>query len=277
VRHTKLLDGTEVPVLGLGTWYMGDSRIGREREVRSLQRGIDLGMCLIDTAEMYGDGAAEDLVGEAIERRRDDVFLVSKVYPHNASFDGVQAACESSLRRLGTDRLDLYLLHWPGRVPLAETVEGFERLMAAGKIRRWGVSNFDTQDMRALLNVPGGNAVATNQVLYNLSCRGIEWDLLPEARAAGRPIMAYSPIDQARLLRDPELAALAQELDVTPAQLALAWVIDGSGVIVIPKAGRVEHVEQNAEAAKIRLTDEIRSLLDAIFPPPTGPAPLAML
>nr|WP_281244960.1 aldo/keto reductase [Tropicimonas isoalkanivorans] len=277
MRQTTFSDGTDVPVFGLGTWYMGGSRTDRAEEVRSLQRGIDLGMSLIDTAEMYGDGAAEDLVGEAIRGRRDDVFLVSKVYPHNASFDGVRAACERSLRRLGTDRLELYLLHWPGQVPLSETVKGFERLVEAGMIRQWGVSNFDPQDMRALLDVPGGDAVATNQVLYNLSCRGVEWDLLPEARAAGCPLMAYSPIDQARLLRDPELAALAQEVDVTPAQLALAWVVDGGGVIAIPKAGRVEHVEQNAAAAEIRISDEIRSRLDAIFPPPQGPTPLAMI
>ncbi|MDV7145257.1 aldo/keto reductase [Tropicimonas sp. TH_r6] len=276
MRPIRLPDGTHVPSLGLGTWYIGDSGTRREAEIAALRRGIDLGMTLIDTAEMYGNGASEKLVGAAIEGRREEVILVSKVYPHNASRDGVAAACERSLTRLGTDRLDLYLLHWRGGVPLDETIDGFERLIAAGKIRRWGVSNFDPYDMEDLA-AAGGAAAATNQVLYNLSTRGIEWDLLPEAREDGVPIMAYSPVDQARLLVEPELIALAREIGASAAQLALAWTIDGGGVIAIPKAGRVEHVEENAKAAEIVLTDEVRTRLDAIFPPPDGPTPLEIL
>ncbi|SDK09764.1 aldo/keto reductase [Aliiruegeria lutimaris] len=277
MRSVSLPDGTELPNLGLGTWYIGDSRNRRDEEIRALRTGVDFGMNLIDTAEMYGDGASEQLVGEAIDGLRDEVFLVSKVYPHNATIEGVADACEASLKRLGTDRLDLYLLHWRGGVPLAETVEGFERLIAQGKILRWGVSNFDPGDMDELSDVPGGGAVATNQVLYNLSTRGIEWDLLPEARANGLPIMAYSPVDQARLLQDGDLIELAGDLGVSAAQLALAWAIDGGGVIAIPKAGWAEHVEENAEAAELILSDEIRAELDALFPPPNGREPLAIL
>ncbi len=276
MRSIQFPDGTSVPSLGLGTWYIGDSHARRDAEIAALRRGIDLGMSLIDSAEMYGNGASEKLVGAAIEGRRDEVFLVSKVYPHNASRDGVAAACERSLQRLGTDRLDLYLLHWRGGVPLDETIDGFERLIAAGKINRWGVSNFDSYDMEDLA-AAGGAAVATNQVLYNLSTRGIEWDLLPEAREDGIPIMAYSPVDQARLLVESELIALAREIGASAAQLALAWAIDCGGVIAIPKAGRAEHVEENAKAAEIVLTDEIRARLDAIFPPPDGPTPLEIL
>ncbi|NDR56014.1 aldo/keto reductase [Aliiruegeria sabulilitoris] len=277
MRSVSLPDGTELPNLGLGTWYIGDSRNRRDEEIRALRTGIDLGMNLIDTAEMYGNGASEQLVGEAIDGLRDEVFLVSKVYPNHASIEGVAAACEASLKRLGTDRLDLYLLHWRGGVPLSETVQGFERLIAQGKILRWGVSNFDPGDMDELSDVPGGGAAATNQVLYNLSTRGIEWDLLPEARANGLPIMAYSPVDQARLLQDDDLIEIAGDLGVSAAQLALAWTIDGGGVIAIPKAGWAEHVEENADAAELILSEEIRAELDAIFPPPSGPEPLAIL
>ena len=277
MKTVSFRDGASVPALGLGTWNVGDSRARHADEVRALQRGIDLGMTLIDTAEMYGEGAAETLVGEAIAGRREEVFLVSKVYPHNASVEGIRAACERSLRRLGTDRLDLYLLHWRGSIALSETVEGMERLVAQGKIRRWGVSNFDMADMAELAALPGGEAVASNQVLYNLSARGIEWDLLPAARAEGLPIMAYSPLDQARLAREPELAKLAADLGVTPSQLALAWVIEAGGVIAIPKAGQIAHVEANAAAAELHLTPEIRARLDAIFPPPTRRKPLEMI
>ena len=277
MKTVSFRDGASVPALGLGTWNVGDSRARHVDEVRALQRGIDLGMTLIDTAEMYGEGAAETLVGEAIAGRREEVFLVSKVYPHNASVEGIRAACERSLRRLGTDRLDLYLLHWRGSIALSETVEGMERLVAQGKIRRWGVSNFDMADMAELAALPGGEAVASNQVLYNLSARGIEWDLLPWARAINLPIMAYSPLDQARLAREQELARLAADMGVTPCQLALAWVIDAGGVIAIPKAGQVAHVEANAAAAELYLTPEIRARLDAIFPPPTRRKPLEMI
>jgi diketogulonate reductase-like aldo/keto reductase len=274
MKTIRFPDGTLVPALGLGTWCIGDVGARRADEIAALRRGLDLGLTLIDTAEMYGEGASERLVGEAITGRRDEVFLVSKVYPHNASRDGVVAACERSLKRLGTDRLDLYLLHWRGAVPLSETVEGFERLVVAGKIARWGVSNFDADDMAELAAVSGGGAVATNQVLYNLTRRGIEWDLLPAARARGLPVMAYSPIEQARLARNDRLVGIARDLGVSPARLALAWVIDGGGVIAIPKAGRLAHVEDNAGAADLSLTDDVRAALDAAFPPPRRATPL---
>ncbi|MFV0360534.1 aldo/keto reductase [Tropicimonas sp.] len=277
MKTVSFPDGARVPALGLGTWHVGDSRSRQAEEIRALRRGLDLGMTLIDTAEMYGDGAAEELVGEAIAGRRDEVFLVSKVYPHNASLRGVQEACERSLGRLGTDRLDLYLLHWRGGVPLSETVAGFERLVASGKIARWGVSNFDAADLEELSAIPGGDAVATDQVLYNPMRRGIEWNLLPQARARGVPVMAYSPMEQGRLLRNRDIAALAHEAGISPVQLALAWLLDQDGVIAIPKAGQVSHVDEIAAAADVVLSDGIRARLDALFPPPTGPAPLDML
>ena len=225
MRKTKLPSGLAVPVLGQGTWYMGDDAHRRADEVASLRLGLDLGMTLIDTAEMYGDGASEKLVGEAIAGRRDEVFLVSKVLPSNASRNGTIAACERSLRRLGTDCIDLYLLHWRGRTPFAETIAAFEALQDAGKIRYWGVSNMDVDDMREIERAPGGDAMATNQVLYNLTRRGIEYDLLPQAQDRGLPLMAYSPIEQGRLAEYPEVQAIADRHGVTPAQVALAWVL----------------------------------------------------
>lgn len=277
MKTVKLPDGTLVPQLGQGTWMMGEKPAQRTDEIAALRRGLDLGMTLIDTAEMYGEGASEKLIAEAIAGRRDAVFLVSKVYPHNASAKGTIAACERSLKRLGTDRLDLYLLHWRGTVPFAETVAAFEDLKKAGKILRWGVSNLDPDDMQELLAVPGGKRVATNQVLYNLSRRGIEWDLLPDMREAGVPLMAYSPIEQARLLADTELQRLAASIGATAAQLALAWLLDKPDVIVIPKAGKPAHVDDNFGALKLELTDEIRATLDLLFAPPSGPTPLDML
>lgn len=277
MKTTPLPDGTLVPTLGMGTWMMGDHPHRRAEEIAALQRGIDLGMTLIDTAEMYGDGASEVLVGEAIRGRRDGLFLVSKVYPHNASAQAMPASCEASLRRLGVDCLDLYLLHWSGRVPLDETVATFEQLQAQGKIRRWGVSNLDVRDMRALVGVPGGAHCATNQVLYNLSRRGIEWDLLPWCRQRKMPMMAYSPIEQGRMLADPGLIDLAATLGMSPARLALAWLLHQQGVMAIPKAGTKAHVEDNAAAADTVLDADTLRALDALYPPPTATTPLDML
>ncbi|OTA40500.1 MAG: oxidoreductase, partial [Symbiobacterium thermophilum] len=244
----SLPSGERVPVLGQGTWMMGESRRSRREEVEALRLGLDLGMTLIDTAEMYADGGAEEVVAEAIAGRRDQVFLVTKVLPGNASRRGTIEACERSLRRLRTDRIDLYLLHWRGRYPLAETLEAFAELVRAGKIRYWGVSNFDTDDMEELTGLPGGAAVATNQVLYNLSRRGIEYDLLPWCRERRIPIMAYSPIEQGRILGNPALRRVAARHGATPAQVALAWLLRQKDVMVIPKAGRPEHVRENRAA-----------------------------
>ncbi|MCM5555551.1 aldo/keto reductase [Pleomorphomonas sp. NRK KF1] len=277
MKTVRLPGGEDVPTLGLGTWMMGDDPGRRAEEIAALRRGLDLGMTLIDTAEMYGEGASERLVGEAIAGRRDEIFLVSKVYPHNASREGTVAACERSLKRLGTDRLDLYLLHWRGKYPLAETVAAFEGLKSAGKIRHWGVSNLDADDMEELLAVPGGEAVAANQVLYNLSRRGIEWDLLPAMQRRGVPVMAYSPVEQARLLNNRQLLALAADHGVSGAQLALAFVLDRDGVIAIPKSGRAAHVEDNAGALDVVMTDELRGALDGLFPPPRRATSLEMI
>ena len=266
-----------MPVLGLGTWKMGEREREREREIAALQLGIDLGMTLIDTAEMYGDGAAEEIVGRAIEGQRGKVFLVSKVYPHNATRQGAIAACKRSLERLGTDYLDLYLLHWRGSVPLAQTVAAFEALRDDGLIRAWGVSNFDRGDMEELFAIPHGARCAANQVLYHLGSRGIEWDMLPFCRSHRIAVMAYSPIGQGKLLKQRPLQAIARRLGVTPAQLALAWVLRQPGVVAIPKAASAEHVRENRAAAKIELDAGVLAELDRSFPPPTHPIPLAML
>jgi diketogulonate reductase-like aldo/keto reductase len=277
MRLVALPDGEKVPVLGMGTWGMGEARARAAAEVAALKLGLDLGMSLIDTAEMYGDGGAEAIVGKAVAGRRDQVFIVSKVLPQNATRQGTVAACERSLRRLGTDRIDLYLLHWRGEVPLTETLAGFAALKQGGKIRHYGVSNFDLADMQELWSLPGGNATATDQVLYNLTRRGIEWDLLPWCRAHGLPIMAYSPIEQGRLASHHLLRRLAERRGVTPAQLALASVLQQAGVIAIPKASSVEHVRQNCAALDIALGADELAALDKAFPPPSGPQPLAML
>lgn len=277
MRKTKLPSGEAVPVLGQGTWYMGDEPRRRAAEIASLRLGLDLGMTLIDTAEMYGDGASEKLVGEAIAGRREEVFLVSKVLPSNASRSGTIAACERSLRRLGTDRIDLYLLHWRGRTPFAETIAAFEALQDAGKIRHWGVSNMDVDDMREIARASGGDAMATNQVLYNLTRRGIEYDLLPQAQARGLPLMAYSPIEQGRLTEYPEVEDIADKHGVTAAQVALAWVLRQQGVIAIPKASTLSHVQENRAALEVKLTPEDMAELDEVFPPPNGPESLEMI
>ena len=277
MRKTKLPSGEAVPVLGQGTWYMGDEPRRRAEEIATLRLGLDLGMSLIDTAEMYGDGASEKLVGEAIAGRRDEVFLVSKVLPGNATRSGTIAACERSLKRLATDRIDLYLLHWRGRTPFAETIAAFEALQDAGKIRHWGVSNMDVGDMQEIARAPGGDAMATDQVLYNLMRRGIEYDLLPQAQARGLPLMAYSPIEQGRLTEYPEVEEIADRHGATPAQIALAWVLRQQGVIAIPKASTFSHVQENRAALEIKLTEQDLAELDEAFPPPNGPESLEML
>ncbi|KGF68763.1 oxidoreductase [Hoeflea sp. BAL378] len=270
-------DGHTVPALGLGTWHMGESRKEAAEEIRALQAGIDCGMTLIDTAEMYASGGAETVTGEAIRGRRDEVFLVSKVLPSNASRQGTIAACEASLKRLGTDRIDLYLLHWPGRHPLSKTVEAFEELRAAGKIARWGVSNFDPIAMRQLTALPGGQNCAANQVLYNLSTRGVEFDLMPWMEDRAMPLMAYSPLDEGRLIRHPGLGRMAGRMGVTPAQLALAFLLGKDGVIAIPKSSSPERVKENRAAAEIELTQEQIAELDRMFPPPRARQPLQMI
>ncbi|SDK02567.1 aldo/keto reductase [Pseudomonas indica] len=267
-------DGAEAPAIGQGTWRMGEDPAERPREVAALRLGLELGLTLIDTAEMYGEGGAEEVVGEAIQGRRERVFLVSKVYPHNASRSGVAAACERSLRRLGCDYLDLYLLHWRGQYPLAETVEAFERLREQGKVRRWGVSNFDLDDMEELDNA----ACATNQVLYNPEQRGIEFDLLPWCQARRMPVMAYCPLGQGgALLKHPALLEVARRQGATPAQVALAWALHQPGVLAIPKAVEVEHVHLNAGAARLALSAEELAIIDAAFPPPARKRSLAMV
>jgi diketogulonate reductase-like aldo/keto reductase len=274
--RTTTIAGDPVPVLGQGTWQLGDRTDRRQQEIAALQLGIDLGMTLIDTAEMYADGESERLVGEAISAVRDRVFLVSKAYPENGSRERLPLACEASLTRLGTDRLDLYLLHWRGRVPLAETVEAMERLVEAGKILRWGVSNFDDDDMAELV-AAGGSACATDQILYNLTRRGPEFALLPWLAEHAMPAMAYSPVEQGRLVRARALAAIADELGATPAQVALAWLLAQRGVMAIPKAGTVAHVRENRAAADLVLDSAMLARLDAAYPPPTRPVRLEML
>ncbi|WP_296253839.1 aldo/keto reductase [Pseudomonas sp. UBA4194] len=269
----KLADAT-VPRIGQGTWRMGEDPSREKQEVAALRQGIDLGLTLLDTAEMYGEGGAELIVGQAIAGQRDKVVLVSKVYPHNASRSGVAAACERSLRRMGTEHIDLYLLHWRGQYPLAETVEAFEKLQAEGKIGRWGVSNFDVDDLQEL----DDTRCATNQVLYNPEERGIEFDLLPWCERAGMPVMAYCPIAQGgHLLNHPTLRQIAQRHQITPAQACLAWVLRQPGVIAIPKAVNPEHVRLNAQALEVRLTEQDLREMDQAYPAPTRKQRLNMV
>ncbi|MER9528033.1 aldo/keto reductase [Mesorhizobium sp. M0292] len=277
IRATTLPSGEAVQVLGQGTWKMGEDSRRRAGEVNALKLGLDLGMTLIDTAEMYASGGAEEVVAEAIAGRRDELFLVSKVLPSNASRAGVARACENSLKRLRTDRIDLYLLHWPGSVPLSETVEAFEALKEAGKIRHWGVSNFDTDEMEELTGLSSGDHVQTNQVLYNLSRRGPEFDLVPWSRQRGIPLMAYSPVEQGALARNSRLETIAARHNATAAQIALAWVMAQPGVIAIPKASSHDHVRQNVAALDIGLTAEDLAELDRAFPPPTRKRGLEMI
>ncbi len=276
IRSVRLPDASSVPALGQGTWHMGEQPNRRRDEVAAIRLGIELGMTLIDTAEMYGDGGAEEMLGEALRDLRDQVFLVSKVYPHNAGRGRIERACEASLKRLNTDRLDLYLLHWRGSVPLAETVEGMQALVQAGKIRRWGVSNFDARDMQELWSA-GGEACATNQILYNVTERGPEYDLMPQLARRGAPVMAYSPVGQGRLPRSRALEAVAARHQATPFQIALAWALRDPAVIAIPKATSQAHVRDNRRAGDLVLTAQDLAEIDVDFPPPSRRTPLAML
>ena len=275
VPTTTLRTGEEVPVLGLGTFAMGADSRRRKAEVEALRHGLDLGMTLIDTAEMYAEGGAERVVARAIAGRRDGVFIVSKVLPEHAARRAVIAACERSLKRLKTDRIDLYLLHWREDTPLAETVEAFETLVQAHKIRHWGVSNFDVDDMQELVRLSAGRLVAANQVMYNLARRGIEHDLIPWCRRRHIPVMAYSPLDEGRLLHSRKLEPIAERLGATAARVALAWLLRQKGVIAIPKAGSAAHVRDNHAALELRLTRADLEALDAAFPPPNRKLPLA--
>lgn len=284
IRTVALPHGEEWPALGLGTWRMGESAARRAPEVAALRQAFELGYRLVDTAEMYGDGGAEQVVGAALagavragEVERDDVIVVSKAYPCHASRDGLLRACEASLRRLGLDRLDLYLLHWRGDVPLAETVAGMEQLQQRGWIRRWGVSNFDLADLLELDAVAGGRACSCNQVYYSLSERGPEFDLLPWQRCRQMPLMAYSPIDQGALADHPSLHAVAQRHAATPTQVALAWMLAQDNVIAIPKAVQPLHLRHNWQAAGLKLSADDFAVLDRVFPPPRRKRPLAML
>jgi diketogulonate reductase-like aldo/keto reductase len=277
LRATTLPSGEPIPVLGQGTWHMAEDASRARDEIAALRLGIELGMTVIDTAEMYADGRAEELVAKAVADRRGDVFLVSKVLPHHATHRGTIAACAASLRRLGTDHIDLYLLHWRGSVPLRETLAGFRDLVEAGAIRYWGVSNFDVTDMAELFTLPGGDGAATDQVLYNLAHRGIEWDLMEWCRTRSLPVMAYSPIDQGRLLAHPAVLEVAERHHATPAQVALAWVLDHEGVVAIPRAGSPEHVEENRGALDLELGAHDHAELSRAFPPPSGPRPLEMI
>jgi len=273
----NLPGGETVPAFGLGTWHMGEDRRRAADETAAVRLGIELGMNLIDTAEMYGNGHAEEIVAEASKGLRDRLFIVSKVLPYNASQRGVVEACERSLKRLNTDRIDLYLLHWRGSVPLADTLAGFERLRRDGKIRHHGVSNFNTEDMREWVALSGGETVAANQILYNLSRRGPEFELIPWCRERGVAIMAYSPLEQGRMLNNRGLREVASRHGATPAQVALAWLLRQEGMIVIPKATKLDHARENRAAADLRLDDEDLAALDRAFPPPTSRTPLGML
>lgn len=277
IKQIHFPSGDHVPALGQGTWNMGESDSAAAQEIKALQYGIDLGFTLIDTAEMYANGGSETIVGKAIQGRRDRVFLVSKVLPSNASMTGTVNACEASLRRMKTDYLDLYLLHWPGSIPLEETVNAMTSLVKQGKIRQWGVSNFDVGDLQKLLQLIEPKQLATNQVLYNLSRRGIEFDLLPWHEQHHIPLMAYAPIEQGRLLKNQALIQLANKHNVQPAQIALAWVLQHSNIIAIPKASSIQHVKDNANALSIELTNDDMAYLNQHFPPPKSKEPLAIL
>lgn len=273
MKYLTLPCGETVPAIGQGTWYLGDAPERRKAEIAALRAGLEHGLSLIDTAEMYGDGRSERLVGEAIAGRRDEVFLVSKVLPSHAGYDTAIAACEASLKRLGTDRLDLYLLHWPGAVPYAETIRAFERLQADGKIRHYGISNLDLAATQAF-DAAGGGAMQANQLLYNLDQRGIEWALLPWLQSAGRVTMAYSPFDGGALVSNRDLQRFAGQRDLTAGQVALAWLLHRRQVLPIPKSARAERVAENAATAEIDLSADDLAELDRLFPPPSSPEPL---
>ena len=276
MKTIQLKSGKEIPILGQGTWRMGENSSQKQKEIDALRLGLDLGMTLIDTAEMYGEGGAEEVVAEAIAGRREEVYLVSKFYPYNASYDGLIAACDRSLSRLKTDYLDLYLLHWRGSVPLSETLEGLQHLKQAGKILDYGVSNFDTDDMKEAESLPGGEEIVTNQVLYNLKRRGIEWDLLPWCKQRSIPIMAYSPVEQRAFVNDSKLANIATKYNATSTQIALSWLLHQDNIISIPKAVNPDHIRANRTVLDIKLTQEELQELDRAFKPPTRKMSLAM-
>ena len=276
MRHVTLPGGERVPALGLGTWRMGERAEWRSQEVSILRQGLDRGLTLIDTAEMYGEGGAEIVVAEAVAGRRDEVFIVSKVYPHNASRSGVVAACERSLARLKTGVIDLYLLHWRGSYRLADTVEGFEKLKSDGKIRHWGVSNFGVSDMAELLALEAGGSCAANQVKYHLGERGIEWQLLPQMQERGIPVMAYTPLGKGNLLDDAALGRIARRHGQAPASVALAWVMREEGVIAIPKTSDPKHLDEIVAALDVTLGKEDLAELDKAFPPPSRSQPLSI-
>lgn len=276
MKTLQLPSRREIPILGQGTWRMGEKSSQKQSEIDALRLGLDLGMTLIDTAEMYGEGGAEEVVAEAIVGRRDEVYLVSKFYPYNASYRGVIKACDRSLARLKTDRLDLYLLHWRGSIPLSETLEALQYLQQKGKILDYGVSNFDTDDMEEAISLPGGKEIVTNQVLYNLMHRGIEWDLLPWCKQRHIPIMAYSPVEQKAFVNHLQLQAIASKHNATCTQIALSWLLRQDNVISIPKATNLKHVEENRAALDISLTQEDFDEIDRLFSPPTRKQTLAM-
>ena len=276
MQTLRLLSGQNIPILGLGTWQMGENPQQRHSEVAALRHGLNLGMTLIDTAEMYGEGGAEKIVAEAISGRREEVYLISKFYPYNASYQGLIQACDRSLSRLKTDYLDLYLLHWRGSVPLSETLLGLQHLKQAGKILDYGVSNFDTDDMEEAESLPGGKEIVTNQVLYNLMRRGIEWDLLPWCKQRKIPIMAYSPVEQRAFVNDSKLGDIAAKYNATSTQIALSWLLHQDSVVSIPKATNPEHVKENRAALEIKLTNEDLQALDRAFKPPKRKMSLAM-
>ena len=277
IPTVNLPGGASVPTIGLGTWMMGEDKGRMADEIAAVRHALELGMTLIDTAEMYAAGESERIVGAAVKDQREQAFLISKVLPWNASFEGTIEACNSSLQRLGTDYLDLYLLHWRGEHPLADTVGALETLKAAGKIKSWGVSNFDLDDMEELFQLPDGKNCSVNQVLYNLSRRGIEYDLLPWCQERHVPIMAYSPIEQGRLLRHQELVHIAKAYQATPAQIALAFLLDREGVIPIPKTVSLSRLQENRDAVELDITDEDFDRLDVPFPPPSSKMPLEIL
>jgi diketogulonate reductase-like aldo/keto reductase len=277
IPHITLPDGEKVPAYGQGTWHMGESRGRLADEAAAVRLGIELGITLIDTAEMYGNGVAEEIVAQAMGGNRDRLFIVSKVLPYNASQKGTIEACERSLKRLKTDRIDLYLLHWRGSHPFAETLAGFERLQRDGKIRHHGVSNFDRGEMEEWARLDAGKSVASNQILYNLTRRGPEWEVIPWCRERNVSIMAYSPIEQGRMLGHKALGEVGARHGATPAQVALAWLLRQDGMIVIPKASRQEHVRENLGALDLKLTDQDLADLDRAFPPPKGRSNLGML
>lgn len=273
----NLLHTAALAPLGMGTWNMGDSPSTRSSEIEAIRHGLDLGLKVIDTAEMYGNGNSEKLVGEAIGGRREEVYLISKVLPHNSSFESVLKSCDNSLRNLNTDYLDMYLLHWKGRYPFQETIDAFEHLVQIGKIRGWGVSNMDVMDMNEIVDCPDGIKCQTNQVLYNLSRRGIEFDLIPWHREYRKPIIAYSPIEQGRILHNPILQRIAEKHGCTPAQVALAWVLSRPQMLAIPKTSSPERMEENYRAMELKLDPEDFNLLDGEFPPPSHKVSLEVI